>query len=193
MINNNFKIELIKSLKKRKNFYNLIDKLKYKIICEIGVWDGFNLKNLLKSKANKVYGVDPYCFEFINDKKIKYTINEINIIFNEVKKLEVIFKNLKIIKKKSEEAVNFFNDNYFDFIYIDGNHTYDYVKNDLNLWFPKLKLNGILAGHDYCNYTFKNGEKFGVIKAVNEFSIKNNLKFYLTDQDEIPSWIFLKQ
>jgi len=192
MIKSNFRLEFIKSLKERKNFFNLLNKLKYKKICEVGVWDGFNLKNLLKSKANEVYGIDPYCFEFTNDKNKKFTKRKIDIIFNEVKNLEKIFNCLKIIKKKSEDAVLNFENNYFDFVYIDGNHTYEYVKKDLNLWFSKVKSNGILAGHDYCNYTFKNGEKYGVIEAVNEFSIKNKIQFYLTDFDKIPSWIFLK-
>lgn len=40
----------------------------------------------------------------------------------------------------------------FDFIYIDGDHTFDGVKLDITLWWPKLKPGGIMAGHDYYEF-----------------------------------------
>jgi hypothetical protein len=47
------------------------------------------------------------------------------------------------------QAVTKFADNSLDFVYLDGNHTYDFVKQDLNAWYNKVKVGGILAGHDY--------------------------------------------
>ena len=38
---------------------------------------------------------------------------------------------------------------YFDWIYIDGNHLYDFVKQDLELYYPKVKPGGFLTGDDY--------------------------------------------
>tara|TARA_R110000737_G_C14417341_1_gene457112 strand:+ start:51 stop:749 length:699 start_codon:yes stop_codon:yes gene_type:complete len=48
-------------------------------------------------------------------------------------------------KKTSMEAVDLFEDNSLDFVYIDGNHIYEYVKEDIDKWRAKTK---ILAGHD---------------------------------------------
>ena len=49
-----------------------------------------------------------------------------------------------------------------DFAYIDGNHHYEYVKEDIQICLKKIKNDGIISGHDYCE------ESPGVIKAVNE-------------------------
>ena len=59
-----------------------------------------------------------------------------------------------------------------DFIFIDACHDYECVVDDLNAWFPKLKKNGIIAGHDYY------AGFYGVEKAVNEFFYENSDKLY---------------
>jgi hypothetical protein len=58
-----------------------------------------------------------------------------------------------------------------DFIYHDAGHSYQDVYNDLNHWFPKLKQNGILIVDDYDSKNFP-----GVIQAVDQFVIENNLQ-----------------
>jgi hypothetical protein len=63
-----------------------------------------------------------------------------------------------------------FEKNYFDFIYIDGNHTYEYVKSDIENFLPKLKNNRNLAGHDYFDPD--------VLRATSEILGTQNLKFY---------------
>lgn len=75
---------------------------------------------------------------------------------------------MHIFRLKSDEAVNQFPNNYFDFIYIDANHSYEGCKNDLELWWPKLKSNGLMAGDDFTNLTTKT-TSYGVEKAVTEF------------------------
>ncbi len=63
---------------------------------------------------------------------------------------------------KSVDAARIFKDGVLDFIFIDGDHTYDCVKDDITSWLPKLKPSGIMAGHDY-----KPNAK-GVMEAVDE-------------------------
>ena len=53
------------------------------------------------------------------------------------------------IRKPSLEAVLEHNDNSVDFIYVDAAHDYDNVLADLRAWYPKLKSNGVIAGHDF--------------------------------------------
>ena len=60
-----------------------------------------------------------------------------------------------------------FPNEYFDWIYIDGNHLYEYVKKDLELSFQKVKSGGYIAGDDYTDGGWWEG---GVKKAVDEFS-----------------------
>jgi hypothetical protein len=58
-----------------------------------------------------------------------------------------------------------FRDSYFDWVYIDGNHFYEFVKEDLERFLPKVKVGGYLAGDDYIEGWWKDG----VRRAVTEF------------------------
>jgi hypothetical protein len=60
-----------------------------------------------------------------------------------------LFNNIKLIKDFSYNVVNDFADESIDFIYIDGNHSFEYVFNEINLYKPKIKKSGIISGHDY--------------------------------------------
>lgn len=64
------------------------------------------------------------------------------------------------IKKTSEEASKDFEDNSCDVVFIDMEHTFDAVLKDIQLWLPKVKVGGYIAGHDYTDH-FP-----GVVKAV---------------------------
>lgn len=65
-------------------------------------------------------------------------------------------------RESSQTAHVHFPDEYFDFIYIDGDHEYEGIKADLDNWYPKVKKGGVLAGDDYA-------PKYpGVIQAVDE-------------------------
>lgn len=100
----------------------------------------------------------------------------------------VLIKNLSVVAAMKIE------DESLDFVYIDADHSYENVMNDINAWFPKVRKGGIVSGHDYCRYL----EHFGVIEAVNEFCSSNGYKdLRLTKNDywngiEFPSWYFVK-
>ena len=79
---------------------------------------------------------------------------------------------INIIKDYSVNASKLFENESLDFIFIDACHDYECVVDDLNAWFPKLKKNGIIAGHDYY------AGFYGVEKAVNEFFYENSDKLY---------------
>ena len=66
----------------------------------------------------------------------------------------------------SHEVVAEMEDGYFDWVYIDGNHLYEYVKQDLELYYPKIRPGGYLTGDDY---GVEGWWKNGVQKAVDEF------------------------
>jgi predicted O-methyltransferase YrrM len=56
------------------------------------------------------------------------------------------------IQGNSNQVHENFENESLDFIYIDGDHSWTGVKNDITLWWPKLKPGGIMAGHDYFEY-----------------------------------------
>lgn len=83
----------------------------------------------------------------------------------------------------STEIVNNFQDNYFDWIYIDTSHSYKTTIKELELYRSKLKAGGIIAGHDYILGNWNGLVRYGVIEAVYEFCVKYNWEIiYLTSE-----------
>jgi len=82
-------------------------------------------------------------------------------------------ENITILKMPSLIATKCFKtlnlpDDELDFIYIDGEHSYAAVYEDLHAWWPIVKTGGVLAGHDY---------NMGAVKiAVDEFAKEMNIK-----------------
>jgi len=138
-----------------------IDKFKNYKMVEIGSYVGDSTKIFLEY-CKEIISVDPY-INFYDPKDLSsynYDMNEIyNLFINKFK----TYPNFKHIRKTSLEAAKEFENESLDFIYIDGLHTYEGVKEDILAWENKLKSTSYIAGHDY------NPGKFpGVIKAVNE-------------------------
>ncbi len=72
----------------------------------------------------------------------------------------------------SHEAAQHVPDGTLDFIFIDANHDYEYVKQDLEVWAPKVRPGGIFSGHDY--------RWEGVSRAVQEYSETHSIDAYIT-------------
>ena len=88
-----------------------------------------------------------------------------------LKNIEPVRNYINPIKGYSIDIVNQYEDNSIDFLFIDASHTYEDVLRDIQLWHPKVKENGIIAGHDY-NF----GDFPGVPKAVNEYFTSDNIR-----------------
>ena len=84
--------------------------------------------------------------------------------------------NVKILKYTSLDGAALFPDGYFDWVYIDANHLYDPVMDDLKAWYPKVKKGGYLCGHDYSDAPRILAKGDGVFYAVNDFCAANNLE-----------------
>jgi len=77
------------------------------------------------------------------------------------------FHQLKILRLSSLEAAKIFWPGFFDMVYIDANHTYEWVLDDIKAWSPLVRKGGIIAGHDYDPNSVR--AKSQVKKAVDEF------------------------
>jgi hypothetical protein len=98
----------------------------------------------------------------------------------------------RICRECSREAATRFDDNSLDFVYIDANHAFSAVSQDLRLWFPKIKAGGILAGHDFLDGSLPEGE-FGVASAVRAFADANGFPVLTTDDPPWRSWYLVKR
>ena len=75
-----------------------------------------------------------------------------------------------------------------DFVYIDARHDYESMREDLKLWYPRVRPHGILAGHDYLDGNLPQGV-FEVKRAVDEFCRQRGLRLHVTRDGEWPSWV----
>jgi hypothetical protein len=66
--------------------------------------------------------------------------------------LEHVKTTFKVNKSLDPPLLTELPDDGYDFIYLDGNHEYHVVKEEIPKYWPKVKSGGVLAGHDYCNY-----------------------------------------
>jgi len=93
------------------------------------------------------------------------------------------------------DALHYFRNESLDFVYIDGDHAFRYVAEDIYEWNWKVRKGGIVAGHDY------RANRGGIEKNINQvgpvvdayvkaFKIKN---WYLVgDKDHASSWFWIK-
>lgn len=107
-----------------------------------------------------------------------------------------------MIRADSKSACELFPDESLDFVYIDANHAYDFVVQDIELWYPKVKKGGYFMGHDYIDIDWYNDPNFmvngkdkhiyaangfyfgvfGVNPAVDEFCKKHGYTLTITDE-----------
>lgn len=190
-------IDIVKSYGFRHLLPTMLKLLKTQILCEVGVQYGNNLFNMVfNSDVKKAYGVDMWK---VTDNKAQNDIGLSQAQFDEIYDGVIKIsekKNISIIRKHSTIAAGEFKNGYFDFIYLDADHTYDGCRQDLESWWPKLKGGGILAGDDYVKAITPVGSVFGVIEAVNEFATNNELEVIHTankdNKGSSPQWFIIK-
>jgi hypothetical protein len=71
--------------------------------------------------------------------------NDFQTCMDRLSRYEGRYCMMRMISVKASEH---FEDHSLDFVYLDGDHRYKEVLKDLRAWWPKLKMGGILAGHD---------------------------------------------
>jgi hypothetical protein len=86
---------------------------------------------------------------------------------------------VRVHRQYSYKAAGDFEDGSFDFVYLDGNHHYEFVLRDLHDFAAKLKPGGLLFGHDFFEDPFARKERYGVIDAVGTFVKRTDFCFLL--------------
>ena len=189
-------IQDLRSLKiprhrRRRIWKPFMEKYNCQVICEIGVQEGRHFKLMIEHNPKIAVAIDPWFDNgTVSQNGSGYSQKALDEQYLYLKDLEKEKPFIQVVRECSVDAVSHYPEEYFDFVYIDGDHTYEAVLADINHWYPKVKKNGFLVGDDYINVTkTRNGLKFGVIKAVNEFAKVNNLKLY-----ELPgfNWVIVK-
>lgn len=155
-INDKFRLEYDKKTKLpiqipdfgRDQLAVLFKELGFKIGVEIGVQKGEYSKILLDANPDgRLYGVDPFIpYKWYRDFTRRETISAYQ---KEAHDRLDGYLNYTFLEETSMEAVERFQDNTLDFVYIDGNHEFSFVASDISFWLKKVRPGGIISGHDY--------------------------------------------
>jgi len=163
---------------KRKRWHELSSQLpnnKPLVGVEVGVWCGQMMAWMLNHCPRlTLYGVDswhPYppdsTYAQSGDNISKASQAKFDGVKIRAHEAVARFgKRAILVEADSVEAAGRFDDESLDYVFIDANHSYEAVYRDIRAWWPKVKLGGLVSGHDYAHEKFPN---FGVDRAVDEF------------------------
>tara|TARA_B100001564_G_scaffold317968_1_gene294292 strand:- start:1413 stop:2180 length:768 start_codon:yes stop_codon:yes gene_type:complete len=150
---------------------------------ELGVAGGHYSKRIIESgKFKKFYGVDLY--------EDHHNVDE----YISALKLIGLDKNYTLLRMSFDDAIELFDDNYFDFIYFDGYaHTGEEGGKTFSDWYRKLKIGGLFAGDDY--HTDWPLVKWAVNDMVCKIGCKLNITGTVEDTNlnHYPTWFFTKK
>lgn len=139
---------------------------------EIGVWEGVFAKHILSWGIKHLYLID--LWQHVPDGYAELTYPQAKldeVMASCMARLSEFDGKFEVLRGWAHEMAIHIDDGSLGFVYIDASHTYESVKRDLEVYWPKLVENGMMAGHDY--------PIAGVEKAVEEFAEEKNLKIHL--------------
>ena len=156
----------------------------------MGVAHGHHAESLLKTlNIDRLYLIDPYqMYADYSEGHEVYGVTqpELSRAKTEAEERLAPFKDrIEWVSAPSAEASLILHGLQFDFVYLDGNHDYDYVMHDLRSWSPMLTSSngaGVIGGHDF--YNGYRATHDGVVKAVTEWCVANAFELKV----ELPDW-----
>ncbi|MDA1276413.1 MAG: class I SAM-dependent methyltransferase, partial [Verrucomicrobia bacterium] len=166
---------------------------------EVGVQEGgYSAILLMNWKGTLLYSVDPWrefsMTDYVDVANISQADQDLFYRMT-IKRLAPYQSRSVIWRLTSREAAELIPNESLDFCYLDADHSYKGVCEDIRLWHPKVKHGGILAGHDYVpDGTYAAGV-FGVKGAVDEFVASQTLRLFLSGEpdSEYLTWLVVKK
>ena len=165
----------------RVGLAQLFGEVGYKKGVELGVQAGIYSEILGQNIPNhELYCVDPW--GAYNRKSAESSGQYYPLAVERLSKY-----NATLMRMGSLEALDKFEDNSLDFVYIDELHEFDPCIMDIILWSKKVKSGGIVAGHDYCKQ-YQNG----VVNAVLAYTVAHNIWQWYITRDREATWFWVK-
>jgi hypothetical protein len=163
---------------------------------EVGVSEGCFSEVLLQvCNPRMLYLIDPWVFitsEALGEDSSNVAQDGQESRYNQVRQRLGVLPQVHIMRQYSLVAAQRFDDGFFDWVYIDADHTQ--AGADADAWWPKVKPGGWLTGHDYMIV----GNHITVKTQVDEFAAKHGLGLFVTRGDtdiyekNYPSWAVRK-
>lgn len=157
----------------------LLQRLPKNSVCaEIGVWrGGFSVAILQWTEPKILHLIDPWEFQHefpdrMYGGSVASSQADMDAIYESVSARLGSHSNVEIHRGRSENILERFDDGSLDWIYIDGNHYYEYVYRDIELSLRKVRSGGLVTGDDY---NWGKEEGFPVRQAIHDVVARNNL------------------
>lgn len=145
---------------------------------EVGVAEGLFSRDMLTWGLPKLYMVDVWEQTTIpGDAGSPRAWHKANYD-NTMRLVSPFGEKAVVLKGMSVNMAKYVPDNSLGLVYLDACHTYECVREDLTVWFPKLVKGGVMAGHDYMM------PQYGVRQAVMEFC-KGRYQIHITTEDQL--------
>jgi predicted O-methyltransferase YrrM len=144
-------------------YQSLARHIRCGVVIEVGVWKGRSLSTILevcRRNETRVYAVDTWKPD-LRDGYGEAAERNIEAIFRQNIRRLGYAESVEIFAEKSCKASRRFPDGCVDLVFIDAEHSYKAVMEDIRHWFPKISKSGTIAGHDYTT-------RAGVRRAVDE-------------------------
>lgn len=169
----------MRKIRDRKSLASLLPR--GGIAAEIGVQRGRFAKVLYRrAKPQRLHLID--CWQHQDDEKYDADTANVSDLLHEKnyrrtqQRLAAGIRcgRVQLHRGYSVPTLAAFNDQYFDWVYVDANHTYEGVTADLEACLPKMKIGGLICGHDYINSPYWRHANYGVVEAVDDFCQRHN-------------------
>lgn len=176
-----------------KDVPRLFAELGFKKGAEIGVYRGLYSKYLFKYIPGLyLTGVDLWeIYPGYQD----YTPTDIVEAHQEATKIYEKYGNGELIHDWSRNAARFVPDESLDFVFLDANHAYEYVVEDLAIWSKKVRKGGIVYGHDFDDYSNhkKRWSEMNVINAVEGWTKSYKIQpWFVITKNQNKCWLYVK-
>lgn len=177
---------------------------------EVGTFKGeFAFYIMHDAGPQKLYCVDPYAtYDAFKDAMNQMDLEQ---IYAEARaRLSPFGERVEFLRTFSQDAARQFTDETLDLCYIDGNHAYEFVMQDIQAWYPKVRRGGLLCGDDATDVEDDSARDaagnvrrvwtvdaagqpqswgdYGVLKAVRAFAAAHQLQFFMTGSQ----WVIMK-
>jgi len=167
----------------RNDLAGLLHELDFRVGVEIGIQRGiFSEIICQRNPQMRVYGVDAWAPP--NGARMR----------KKAQKRMGVYPQYSIIDDWSVSAAQQFDDRSLDFVYIDADHSYESCLADIDAWHPKVRVGGILSGHDYYNTNTSSRVQCHVKNAVLQYTRDHHIAPLLIwgrGLDKSKSWSFV--
>lgn len=172
----------------REQLAMLFGELGFTRGAEIGVAEGIYSQVLcLHIKDIQLACVDPWGIYYHSVSGVPYKSMEQQERCLELAHQKLDPYGVKFVRKTSTAGAQDFSDESLDFVYIDGDHAFDFVMQDLIVWSRKVRPGGIVAGHDY--YRFRGA---GVVNAVDAYTTAHQIQEWFVDDQRETTFFWAK-